>query len=79
VRTATQHTDAELADLAEHAERAALAASGGASGLSYRAAQAALHVSYPKAKLALDTARERIAAKPLQLVQDDTDDAEDVA
>lgn len=68
VRTATQHTDAELADLAEAAERAALAASGGASGLSYRAAQAELHVSYPKAKAALDTARARVSAQPLTLV-----------
>jgi hypothetical protein len=80
VRTATVHTDAELADLAEAAERAALAASNGASGLSYRAAQAELHTSYPKAKAALDTARERIAAKPLHLVQNEgQDDAEAVA
>jgi hypothetical protein len=79
VRTVQTRTDAELTDAAEALERAALAASNGASGLSYRAAQAGLHVSYPKAKAALDAARERIAAKPLTLVQDDADDAEAVA
>jgi hypothetical protein len=68
VRTVTALTDAELADAAEAIERAALAASNGTSGASYRAVQAQLHVSYPKAKAALDTARERIAAKPLTLV-----------
>lgn len=80
VRTVSQYTDAELVDLAEAAERAALAESNGASGLSYRAAQAELHVSYPKAKQALDTARERIARTPLHLVQAAADDdAEGVA
>lgn len=62
VRTAQTRTDAELADAAEALERAALAASGGASGISYRAAQDALNVGYPKAKKALDAARARINA-----------------
>lgn len=68
VRSVQTHTDAELVDLAEAAERAALAASGGASGLSYRAAMAALHVGAPKAKEALDAARERIAAAAIPTV-----------
>jgi hypothetical protein len=80
VRTAQVLTDAQLADKAEALERAALAESGGASGLSYRAAQSALSVGYGKAKTALDTARARIAAQPLHLVQDEADDdTEDVA
>lgn len=59
-------TEGQLADAAEEMERAALEASEDRKGTSYRAVADTHHVGYPKAKTALDTARERIAREQAQ-------------